>query len=329
MKRVDLPQPPVTCLVTGAAGFIGSHLAEALVACGYRVIGVDAFLEFYPRALKQANLAGLLGEPAFELIEADLRTTDIVALLDGVDYVFHLAGQPGVRTSWGSNFSLYVEHNVLATQRLLEASKQRGVQRVIYASSSSVYGNSPVLPSNESVPLHPVSPYGVTKLAGEHLCSLYTAEQGLPTISLRFFSVYGPRQRPDMGFHKFIRALLLDQPISIYGDGEQSRDFTYVGDIVSAALAAMQGGRAGLSYNLGGGVHVTVNEVLSMLEEITGRHANIRYLPRQVGDAAHTVADTTAARVELGFEPTCGLEDGLRRQVDWLSELLLESAQIG
>lgn len=309
-----------TCLVTGVAGFIGSHLAEALVARGYRVIGIDAFLDFYPRPIKEANLAQLCRMPAFQLIEADLRTADLTALLDGVDYVFHQAAQAGVRTSWGEGFTSYVEHNVLATQRLLEAASKSDVRRVIYASSSSVYGNAPTQPAHEDSRLLPISPYGVTKLAAEYLCRLYTIEHGLPTISLRYFTVYGPRQRPDMAFHKFIRAIWLHEPVLVYGDGEQSRDFTYVADIVAANIAAIDQGRPGACYNLGGGVHATVNKVLRLLASITGERAQISYIARQLGDAAHTSADTTAAREELRFTPTVTLAEGLSREVDWLAE---------
>jgi UDP-glucose 4-epimerase len=309
-----------SCLITGVAGFIGSHLAEALVARGYRVVGLDTFTDFYPRTMKEANLANLRQMPAFQFIEADIRTSDLVALLTGIDYVFHLAAQAGVRASWGDSFTTYVEHNVLATQRLLEAVKKSDVQRMIYASSSSVYGNIPALPALEESQLLPISPYGVTKLAGENLCRLYNIEHGLPTISLRYFSVYGPRQRPDMAFHKFIRAFLLDEPITVYGDGEQSRDFTYVGDIVAANLAAMKHGRLGASYNLGGGDQVTINRVVHLLELITGRRGNVTYSIRQSGDAAHTIADTTAARRELGFEPAFTLLDGLHEEVKWMSE---------
>lgn len=318
----NIPKQEI-CLVTGVAGFIGSHLAEALVARGCRVIGVDALLDFYPPTMKQGNLTALRQESAFQFIQADLREINLDALLAGVDYVFHLAAQPGVRTSWGNGFSPYVEHNILVTQCLLEAAKRSHVSRVIYASSSSVYGNTPDLPAREHSPLLPISPYGVTKLAGEHLCRLYSLEYGLPTISLRYFSVYGPRQRPDMAFHKFIRAFLLDEPITIYGDGEQSRDFTYVDDIVTANLAAMHHGSPGGSYNVGGGVHVTVNEVLALLTTITGKRGNISYEPRQLGDAAHTLADTTAAREELGFAPSFPLIDGLRQEVRWMEKLLM------
>ena len=316
-----------TCLVTGAAGFIGSHLAEALVARGYRVIGVDVFVDFYPRSMKEANLMSLSQAPTFQLIEADLRTMDLEALLTGIDYVFHLAAQAGVRTSWGNSFRSYVEHNVLATQRLLEAALKSGVQRVIYASSSSVYGDTPDQPAREESRPAPVSPYGVTKLAAEHLCRLYTVEHGLPTISLRYFTVYGPRQRPDMAFHKFIRALLRNELLPVYGDGEQSRDFTYVGDIVAANLAAMQLGHPGACYNLGGGNHTTINEVLGLLELITGKCARVHYSARQPGDTAHTAADTTLARTELSFAPAWRLDEGLRMEANWLAELLTQAGQ--
>lgn len=311
-----------TCLVTGVAGFIGSHLAESLVARGYRVIGVDTFVDFYPRTLKEANLAHLRQAPNFQFRELDLRTTDMATLLKNVDYVFHMAAQAGVRSSWGESFSSYVEHNVLSTQRLLEAALNSPVRRVIYASSSSVYGNSPDQPAREDSPVQPISPYGVTKLAAEYLCRLYTSEYGLPTVSLRFFTVYGPRQRPDMAFHKFIRAILLDEPIVVYGNGEQSRDFTYVGDIVEACASAMHRGQPGACYNLGGGVVVTVNEVIELLEEITGKRARVDYRRRQPGDAMHTSADTTAAHVELGFAPQFSLGEGLRLEADWLADLL-------
>ena len=318
-----------TCLVTGAAGFIGSHLAEALVARGNRVIGVDAFVDFYPRSMKEANLMSLSQAPTFQFIEADLRTTDLVALLMGIDYVFHLAAQAGIPTSWGDGFRAYVEHNVLATQRLLEAALKSGVHRVIYASSSSVYGDAPDRPAREASRPAPVSPYGVTKLAAEHLCRLYTVEHGLPTISLRYFTVYGPRQRPDMAFHKFIRALLKNELLTVYGDGEQSRDFTYVSDIVAANLAAMHLGHPGACYNLGGGNHTTINEVLGLLELITGKCARVHYCARQPGDAAHTAADTTMARTELGFAPAYSLNEGLRMEVNWLTELITQPAGCG
>lgn len=310
-----------TCLVTGVAGFIGSHLAETLLARGYHVIGIDAFTDFYPRILKEANLQQLRQHPEFRLLELDLCTTSLSAILHGVDYVFHLAAQAGVRSSWGEQFTAYVNYNVLATQRLLEAALYSDVQRVVYASSSSVYGNACTQPVREESPTHPISPYGVTKLAGEHLCTLYAREHGLPVVSLRYFTVYGPRQRPDMAFHKFIRSLLQGQSITIYGDGQQSRDFTYVDDIVAANIAAMKLGTSGSAYNIGGGTRITVREVLHLLGDITGKRGEFVYQERQLGDATHTAADTSAAHADLGFQPAMTLERGLRSQVEWMRQL--------
>lgn len=310
-----------TCLVTGVAGFIGSHLAEALLTRGYRVIGVDAFTDFYPRTTKEMNLQRLRQHPAFLLHELDLSKDDFAPLMHGVNYVFHLAAQAGVRSSWGNEFAAYTQYNVLATQRLLEAALHSGVQRVVYASSSSVYGNAVVQPVQEDSPTHPISPYGVTKLAAEHLCTLYAHEHGLSTVSLRYFTVYGPRQRPDMAFHKFIRSLLFEQPIFIYGNGQQSRDFTYVDDIVAANIAAMHAGNSGSVYNIGGGTRITVQEVLQLLASITGKPADIVYQERQHGDAIHTAADTSAAQSDLGFRPMTTLEQGLQHQVEWMRQL--------
>ena len=314
------------CLVSGAAGFIGSHLAEALVQQGHRVRGVDAFVDFYPRTQKEANLAALRAQPAFTLIEADLCTADLAGLLDGVDVVFHLAAQAGVRTSWGAGFAAYVANNILATQRLLEQASKSGVRRVVYASSSSVYGNAVDLPAREDSLPAPISPYGVTKLAAEHLCRLYTTEYGLPTIALRYFTVYGPRQRPDMAFHRFIRAILQGETISIYGDGEQSRNFTYVGDTVAATLAAMDHGCPGACYNVGGGQRITINAVLGILEELTGKAAHLDYRPQQPGDAEHTAADTRAASRDLGFAPRWSLAAGLREEIQWVATRLSGNA---
>ena len=310
------------CLVTGAAGFIGSHVAEALINRGYRVRGVDAFVDFYPRAVKEANLTALRRSSAFVFLQTDLCTADLQVLLGGVDYVFHLAAQAGVRTSWGAGFPSYVANNVLATQRLLEQASKSGVRRVIYASSSSVYGDAVALPAREDSLPSPISPYGVTKLAAEHLCRLYTTEHGLPTVSLRYFTVYGPRQRPDMAFHKFIRAILRGETITVYGDGEQSRDFTYVGDTVAATIAAMERGRPGACYNVGGGSRVTVNTVLQTLERLAGKQVRVDYRRHQPGDAAHTAADTRAAHEDLGFVPRWQLTDGLRAEMEWLAMLL-------
>ncbi len=305
-------------LVTGAAGFIGSHLAEALLDAGHPVVGVDCFTDYYPRAAKERNLEALRRDPAFTFQEADLRTANADRLLEGVDYVFHQAGQPGVRGSWGTNFQSYADLNILVTQRLLEAARHGKLKRFVYASSSSVYGNAPALPARETTLPQPVSPYGVTKLAAEHLCGLYAQNFGVPTVSLRYFTVYGPRQRPDMAFHRFIRALLTGQEVRVHGDGEQTRDFTFIADAIRANLAARSEGGSGAVYNVGGGARVTVNAVLRLLEAMTGKTARVVYRPAEPGDARHTLADTSAARTELGFEPRCRLEDGLRAEVAWL-----------
>ena len=312
------------CLVTGAAGFIGSHLAERLLGLGCSVIGIDAFTDYYAREAKERNLRGLLHNPEFSLSEADLLTMDLAKLLRGVDFIFHQAGQPGVRASWGSGFEPYVRHNVVATQRLLEAARGcKALVRFVSASSSSVYGNARELPVKETTLPEPVSPYGVTKLAAEQLCRVYAFNFGVPTISLRYFTVYGPRQRPDMGFHKFVTALLAGEAITVHGDGEQTRDFTYVSDAIDANLAAATADRAstrGRTYNIGGGSRVTVNEVIRILESSAGRKARIVHGPVQPGDARHTYADTQAARRDLGFVPKVSLESGLRQQLQSLLE---------
>jgi nucleoside-diphosphate-sugar epimerase len=321
-KAADLNRgwPASTCLVTGVAGFIGSHLAERLVASGATVVGLDSFTDYYGRELKESNLARLRQSSSFVVHELDLAAEPLDDLFHGVDLIFHQAGQPGVRASWGQSFEPYLSRNVLATQRLLEAARRAPrLRRFVYASSSSVYGNAPDLPTSERALPQPVSPYGVTKLAGEHLCTLY-ANLGVPTVSLRYFTVYGPRQRPDMAFTKFIGALLEGGEIRINGDGEQTRDFTYVSDIVETNLAAASREVApGSVYNVGGGSRVTLKEVVRLLEVVTRRSANTRHDSAPVGEARHTFADCSAAARDLDFRPTCRLEDGLRAQVDWMA----------
>jgi len=304
-------------LVTGVAGFIGSNVAEALIARGDRVRGVDCFLDYYPRAVKERNIAALRRSPLFEFHEADLVTADVDALTEGVDAVLHLAAQAGVRASWGKDFRIYCEANVLATQRLLEASAPRKL-RFVYSSSSSIYGDAPDFPTAETTLPRPVSPYGVSKLAGEHLCRLYTQASGLPTISLRYFTVYGPRQRPDMAFHRFLRAHLAGEELVVYDDGKQTRDFTFVGDAVQANLLALERGTPGAAYNVGGGSRVSVNQVLEMIAELTGREPRVRRAERQKGDVRDTHALTDAARKELGWEPRTSLRDGLAAELEWL-----------
>lgn len=316
-------------LVTGAAGFIGSHLSAALVARGADVIGVDCFTDFYARSTKESNLLPLADAPGFTFVEAALQTADLEALLDGVTHVFHLAAQAGVRKSWGTDFLVYTSHNIDATQRLLEVCASRPLARFVYASSSSVYGDVVPIPMREDARVQPVSPYGVTKLAAEHLCHLYHVNFGVPTVSLRFFTVYGPRQRPDMGFHRFIRAALTSAPIALYGDGEQTRDFTFIGDIVSALAAAGDRGRPGAVYNVGGGSRVSINQVLAEIARLTGRPLDIRREAAQKGDMRDTYADTSRARADLGFAPSCTLARGLEAQVEWLEGLLSQGAAGG
>lgn len=311
------------CLVTGCAGFIGSHLSEHLLRQGHDVLGVDCFTDFYRRAIKESNLSWLRAQPSFRFIEADLLEMDVAGLLEGIEWVFHQAAQAGVRASWGEEFGIYTRNNILATQRLLEAARDAPRLRAfVYASSSSVYGDAERYPTPEEILPQPISPYGVSKLAGEHLCRLYARQFGVPAVSLRYFTVYGPRQRPDMAFHRFIRAMLAGEPLTIYGDGSQTRDFTYVDDIVEANLLAAERGRAGEVYNIGGGSRVTLNEVIAILEELVETAARRRWLDPQKGDVRHTAADIRKAEDELGYRPAHSLRQGLAEEVKWLRYLL-------
>jgi UDP-glucose 4-epimerase len=309
-------------LVTGAAGFIGSQLSRQLVDSGADVVGLDCFTDYYPRALKERNVDPLRARRNFTLVEAMLQSVDFSKLLDGVTHVFHLAAQAGVRKSWGQDFAAYTSHNIEGTQRLLEAVKDRPIARLVYASSSSVYGDAATIPMREDGTPHPVSPYGVTKLAAEHLCGLYHASYGVPAVSLRYFTVYGPGQRPDMGFHRFLRAAHLGDTITIYGDGEQTRDFTFVSDAVAATLAAGERGQPGGVYNIGGGSRVSINQVLAMIERVTGRSLRVRREADQRGDMRDTFADTSRAKADLGFAPSKALESGLAAESEWMAALL-------
>ena len=307
-------------LVTGAAGFIGSTLADELVTRGVDVVGLDSFTDYYPRAIKEQNLAGVRPRPGFRFVEARIQDADLAALLADRTHVFHLAAQAGVRKSWGRDFFVYTSNNVEATQVLLEACVGRPLERLVYASSSSVYGDNVSLPMKEDALPQPVSPYGVSKLAAEHLCALYHANYGVPAVSLRYFTVYGPRQRPDMGFHKFLRAAIREEPIRIYGDGEQTRDFTYVHDAVSATIAAATRGIPGRVYNIGGGSRVSVNQVLAMIGRVSGVPPQVVLEPAQKGDMRHTYADTRLAHADLAFAPAVDLEQGLAAQYQWLRD---------
>src|SRR5262245_47687028 len=310
----------MNALVTGAAGFVGSHLSAALLDTGARVTGIDCFTDYYPRALKEANLATVKDRPGFTFVEAALQEMDLKPVLAGVTHVFHMAAQAGVRKSWGRDFDVYTKNNVEATQRLLEAMVGLPIQKYVYASSSSVYGDHVPLPMREDAYLQPLSPYGVSKLAAEHLGHLYWANHGVPAVSLRYFTVYGPRQRPDMGFQRFLTAVRDGKPISVYGDGEQTRDFTFGSDIVTANVAAAERGRPGSVYNIGGGSRVTLNHVLELIGKVTGKKVAIQREPDQKGDMRHTYADTSAARRDLGFSPQVNLEHGLDQQYRWLTK---------
>ena len=306
-------------LVTGAAGFIGSHLTAGLLDRGAEVVGLDCFTDYYAREIKESNLDVNRRRPGFRFVEARIQDADLAALLDGATHVFHLAAQAGVRKSWGRDFRIYTENNVDASQQLLEACVGRPLHRVVYASSSSLYGDNVSIPMREDALPQPVSPYGVTKLAAEQLCYLYHANHGVPATSVRYFTVYGPRQRPDMAFHRFLRAAINGEPIVLYGDGEQTRDFTFVADAVAATIAAGERGVPGRAYNIGGGSRVTVNHVLEIVERLVGRPVQVRREPTQKGDMRDTYADTTLARADLGFAPAVTLEQGLESEYRWLS----------
>jgi nucleoside-diphosphate-sugar epimerase len=305
-------------LVTGAAGFIGSHLVDRLVSEGAHVIGIDAFTDYYPRSEKEKNLAAVSDQDAFTLVEGSLDALDLKPLLNGVTHVFHLAAQPGVRKSWGKAFHEYTVNNIDATQQLLDACTSRPLERFVYASSSSIYGDAAQLPMLESAVPEPVSPYGVTKLAAEHLCNLYHTTQGVPATIVRYFTVYGPRQRPDMAFRRFLEAADAGREISIYGDGRQTRDFTYVDDAVRATVAAARDGSPGSVYNIGGGSRIAIMEVLEIIERLVGHPLLLDRQESQSGDMRDTLADTTRAQHELGFAPAVSLDEGLRAEYKWL-----------
>jgi len=300
----------VRYVVTGAAGFIGSHLAEALQVAGHEVLGLDCFTDYYERARKEENAAAL------DVVEANLAEAELAPLLAGCDGVFHVAGQPGVRASWGEDFELYVRRNLLATQRVFEAAARAGA-RVVFASSSSVYGEAERYPTPEEAEPRPISPYGITKLGCEHLARAYAASEGLDCVTLRYFTVYGPRQRPDMAFTRLLEALAAGSVYPLYGDGSASRSFTYVADAVEATIAAMERAPAGALYNVGGGDEATMAEAIALAERISGRTLDVERLPAAKGDVRRTKADVSRARDELGWEPRTPLESGLRAQWEW------------
>lgn len=313
----------VKTIVTGAAGFIGSHLVETLLKQGKEVIGVDEFNDYYDPALKRKNIAHLQNHLGFELVEGDIQFLDWQKLLTNVDVVYHQAAQAGVRASWGKGFRGYTERNINATQILLEAAKDaKNLQRLVFASTSSVYGDAETLPTHEEICPKPVSPYGITKLAAERLCGLYHKNFGVPFVALRYFTVYGPRQRPDMAFHKFFKAVLTDEAIPVYGDGEQTRDFTFVSDAIAANLAAATVPEAvGEIFNIGGGSRVVLSQVLNTMEEIVGKPIKRNHIEKAMGDARHTAADVSKAQRILGYQPQVSLKSGLTQEWYWIKSL--------
>jgi len=306
-------------LVTGAAGFIGSHLTASLLDKGATVVGIDCFTDYYPRAIKERNLEENRLREGFRFAETKIETADLPALLDGVTHVFHLAAQAGVRKSWGKDFKTYTVNNIDATQLLLEACVNRPIEKFVHASSSSVYGDRAPIPMREDALPQPVSPYGVTKLAAEQLGYLYHVNFKVPTVAMRYFTVYGPRQRPDMAFNRFIRAAIKDEPITLFSDGEQTRDFTFVADAVAATIAAGERGVSGASYNIGGGSRVSMNHVVKIIEKIAGHPLKIQREEAQKGDMRDTYADTTLAKKDLGFSPKVTLEEGIQAEYRWLA----------
>jgi nucleoside-diphosphate-sugar epimerase len=322
-KNMNIEGGVMNCLVTGAAGFIGSNLAERLLADGHDVCGIDAFIDYYPRQIKERNLEGPRSWDRFTFVEGNLLDVNLPALLEGVDWVFHLAAQAGVRASWGQVFPLYVDCNLLATQRLLEAVRHgKSLSRFVYASSSSVYGDVKTLPVVESMIPSPFSPYGVTKLGGEHLCTLYHRNFGVPTVSLRYFTVYGPRQRPDMAFHRFCKAVIDHEPIRVYGDGYQTRDFTYVSDVVEATVrGATASDAVGEIMNIAGGSRTTVHDVIQILREVAGSSISIAFEEKQYGDVSDTFADTSLAQRVIGYHPSVSLREGLANEFAYILSL--------
>ena len=310
-------------IVTGAAGFIGSNLVNALLERGEIVIGVDHFNDYYDPHLKQKNISKFIDHPNFTLIAENIINIAWSEVLTDVDVIYHQAAQAGVRASWGKSFSFYTERNITATQVLLEAAKnQTNLQRFVYASSSSIYGNAETFPTPENICPQPVSPYGITKLVGEQLCNLYHQNFAVPTTCLRYFTVYGPHQRPDMAFHKFFQLILNRQPIPIYGDGQQTRDFTFISDAIAAnLLAGSVPAAVGEIFNIGGGSRVVLTEIIDTIENIVGQPVKRDYLEKAMGDARHTSADVTKAKTILGYQPLVALAEGLEREWQWIRHL--------
>lgn len=316
-------------IITGVAGFVGSAIARRAIAEGHQVVGVDSLTSYYDPAIKVTNLE-TIPEDNFTFLKDDLNKLDVEELLENADFVFHQAGQPGVRKSWGEEFAIYADANIMATQRLLEAArKSKSLKKFVYASSSSLYGNAEGFPTSETAVPQPISPYGVSKLAAEHLCSLYATNFSVPTVSLRYFTVYGPGQRPDMAFTRFMKAAVLNEEIRIFGTGEQIRDFTYIDDVVAAnILAATSETTPGAVYNVAGGTNVSVNEVLRLVEEIHGADLNVRYVDAVAGDVFRTGGDVAAIQRDLNWGPQVSLREGLTRHYEWAQKTFTASSAL-
>ncbi|WP_100398922.1 NAD-dependent epimerase/dehydratase family protein [Bacillus sp. FJAT-44742] len=307
-------------LVTGSAGFIGSTLVDSLLKQGYEVTGIDCFTDNYDSRTKQKNMVYSARHERFNWLNENLINIDLKDLMKTHQYIFHQAALPGVRKSWGIKFQDYLDHNIRATQKLLEAAKDSNIKKMVYGSSSSVYGTMSGPTTEEKLP-SPYSPYGVTKLSAEHLCQLYHQNYDVPVVSLRYFTVYGPRQRPDMAIHQFIKNILEDRPITVFGQGTQTRDFTYITDAVDANIQALDKGIPGESYNIGGGTVISLLELIKLIERVSGKKATIMYSPKQPGDADHTWADITKAKKDLKFHPSVSLEDGIYHQIQQIKDL--------
>lgn len=300
-------------LVTGCAGFIGSNLSNYLLDKGYLVIGIDCFTDYYSKSIKKSNISGALTHDNFNFIQKDILNLEE---FPEVDYIFHLSAQAGVRASWGESFHIYTKNNIEATQKLLEYYKDHKIKKFVYSSSSSVYGDTK-LPMNEESLLKPVSPYGVSKLAAENLCYLYWKNYNVPTVSLRYFTVYGPRQRPDMAINKFVKAILNNETIKVYGNGKQTRDFTYVDDVINALILSAKHDTVGEVFNVGGGSRISVNDLITEIEKYSGYKARIEYLEKQKGDVKDTWADLNKVTTDLGWEPKVDIKTGIKKYVDW------------
>lgn len=308
-------------IVTGCAGFIGSQLSEKLIEKGFEVIGIDSFENYYSLEIKQKNIEKLVKTDNFKLIKSNILDIDLNKIIEHNDFIFHLAAQAGVRASWENNFEIYTKNNILATQRLLESCKSKKIKKLVYASSSSIYGDVDTFPISENIKPNPISPYGVSKLAGEYLCHLYYKNFNVPTISLRYFTVYGERQRPDMAFHKFIKNILENKEIVIFGDGRQTRDFTYVGDIISGTISSAESDVCDEIFNLGGGSRILLKDAINILKNVVDTDINIVYKDNEKGDVGHTYADITKSKKLLGYDPKTKLEEGLEREVEWIKNL--------